>query len=294
MRIVLLLAIAFAGCRSEKASPPPPAPSASVTAAVSASAAPIASSAPPDAATTVVQLPDAGGIPVTDGKAMEAWVRAREKAAANGAELVRVPLVRRTDGWGCICPEHYLGTSALNGTDSMTWITPVFAPTAPPLLPDRVVLAEGYFTGKRETFKADSTEEYDKVTVHELQVLRHRPLSGASDEDRPAVELSAAVLLPGKDAHQETPAPEDGNRFLLIATSIPLSDKAAESAERERAKLAAKGFTAVEVLDTRRVPGLFCCHLVVVASRHPTEAVAKEAAAAAGRKGVKVLVRRGW
>lgn len=303
-RLYLLGALALLGCPKERksdarAAPPDAAPFASAASTVAV----IASSSPPlepSAAPLEPPPPPAlldGGVSVEDGAALAAWMKAREAAAKAGKpELVRVPLVRHGPGWGCICPDHYLGASTSSGSEGMQWITPKFAPTAPELPPDSFVIAEGYFTGKVEPFKSPSVEESEHYTLHELEVLRYRPPTPHDgDMPTPPQDLACSVILAGKDAKKETPVPADGKGYLLVAASVPVSDaRAAEHAEKKKAELVAGGFPAAEVLESRRAPGLFCCHLVVVASRHTTDKEARAAALDAKAKGFPMLVRRGW
>lgn len=304
---LVLLAGLVSGCRAEKQvradpsamSAVPPLPSVPTP-------SPTVSS--PVASSSALSLPtslDAGapGVDVDDPAARVAWVRAREAAVKGDdlatSELVRLPLVRRGPGWGCICPEYFIGTSSISGGDQTTWIAPVFAPTASSIPPDTVVIVEGYFTGKTTPFAPKTDEEFDKATLHELRVLRHRPVArdpNAEGLGVPPEEARMRVVLGASDAHRETEAPPDKRGFLLVALSAPMTEgpKAMATAERRRSELAAKGFADAEVIDTRTAPGLFCCHFVVVVSRHATASDADLAAKEAKKKGVAVLVRRAW
>lgn len=299
LRASCLAFMPLVGCRREpvrtdsvaSASPPAassaPATTPPISAAPTSSPSALSGPLPPpaklDASTSVVVDPD-------NGEKLAAWTQARVVAAKNQPELVRVPLVRRDPGWGCICPEHYVGVSTTTAGDKTVWLTPTFAPTAPSLPPDTVVLAEGYFSGGTSPFEPGTNETFDKATLHEFHVLRHRPV--ASPED--GAGTKAEVVLDGADAHHETPAPADGLVFLLVAASIPIGDAAKATAETTRERLVAKGFLDASIVDTRTTPGLFCCHLAVVASRHATATEAQTAALAAKKKGVSLLVRRAW
>lgn len=297
---VVLVTVAM-GCRDDKPAVRSEAPAVSASAPAPAMMAPpVTSSSVAASSAEPLPLPafaDAGGdgVDVEDAAARLAWVRAREAAG----DLVRLPLVRRGPGWGCICPEYFIGASTISGGDQTTWIEPVFAPTAAPLPPDRIVIVEGYFTGKTLPFAPKTTEEYEKATLHELRVLRHRPVArdpNAEGVGLPPEEAKMRVVLDAKDAHREKEAPADGKPFLLVAQSVPMTEgaKATETAKRRRVELVAKGFPAAEVIDTRLAPGLFCCHLAVVASRYATASEADTAAKEAKKKGISLLVRRGW
>lgn len=298
-------AIVVVGCRDDKRTlPTPPPASASTPVMQLPAAAPAVSVATPSSSPapspTDLSPPatldvDAGAVDVDDASARVAWVRARE---ATG-DLVRMPLVHKGPGWGCICPEHYVGTSPISGGDQTTWIAPVFGPTAPELPAGSVVTVEGYFTGKTSSFTPNADEEFEKATLHEFKVLRHRPVARDPNGEGDGVLAEDARLrtvLAAKDAHRESEAPADGKVFLLVAQSVPMTDgpQAAATAERRRAELVTKGFGGAEVIDSRIAPGLFCCHLVVLASRHATASEAEAAAKDAKKKGVSLIVRRGW
>jgi hypothetical protein len=107
-------------------------------------------------------------------------------------------------------------------------------------------------------------------------------------------EASTVVLARGDQARLETSAPADGRTFLLVAASIPLDGRGAFQAARSRAEALRGRFPNVEVMDSRTVPGLFCCNYVVVLDRMETEHAATSAAASARKAGVVTTVRRGW
>ncbi|HEX8748159.1 MAG TPA: hypothetical protein VF717_13375 [Pyrinomonadaceae bacterium] len=87
--------------------------------------------------------------PYAESPEVAAWVKERVTRARSGRrELVRLPLVRRSDGWGCICPYYYVGLSTATAAGS-TWIEPRFERPAQGFSKNMIVLAEGYFTGKR-------------------------------------------------------------------------------------------------------------------------------------------------
>jgi len=93
-------------------------------------------------------------------------------------ERVRFPLVRKSAGWGCICPEYYIGLSA-GTTGGGAWVEPRFArPLARPTR-NMIVIAEGYFTGRRLTRDLrDSSGEPEEwiYKVWEFRVTRVRLL----------------------------------------------------------------------------------------------------------------------
>ena len=119
------------------------------------------------------------------------WMALRARRARNGRpERVSFPLVRKSAGWGCICPEYYIGLSTAT-TGGSTWVEPLFA--RPLSRPSRnmIVIAEGYFTGRRLTRDMrDSSGEPDEwiYQVWEFRVTRVRLLPESHefyDEDSP-------------------------------------------------------------------------------------------------------------
>lgn len=87
--------------------------------------------------------------PYAESAEVAGWVGERVKRARSGRrELVRLPLVRRSDGWGCICPYYYIGLSTATAVGNM-WIAPRFERQSQRFSKNVIVVAEGYFTGKR-------------------------------------------------------------------------------------------------------------------------------------------------
>jgi hypothetical protein len=129
------------------------------------------------------------------------WMAERARLARKGRpERVRFPLVRKSAGWGCICPEYYVGLST-GTTGGSTWVEPRF--TRPLARPSRnvILIAEGYFTGRRLTRDlrdgAGEPEEW-VYKLWEFRVTRVRllPLGHEFyDEDSP---LNRAAILSRK------------------------------------------------------------------------------------------------
>jgi len=173
------------------------------------------------------------------------------------------------------------------------WVEPDFDPTAAAVPARETRIAEGYFTGQSHVEKGDGPVTYD---VFGFEVLRTRAptRTDAGEGIVDPAEASVAVLARGDQARLEIPAPADGRTFLVVAASIPLGGRAAFQAARARADALRDRFPNVEVLDSRAVPGLFCCNYVVVLDRAKTEHDATLASAEARKAGVVTSVRRGW
>ena len=86
---------------------------------------------------------------------MDRWAKARlAKANSKGLELVRIPIHKHGVGWGCTCPDHYIGSMEVAGTSTI-WLEPTFEPTAVPVPATETRIAEGYFTGNTSPFRGD-------------------------------------------------------------------------------------------------------------------------------------------
>ena len=126
------------------------------------------------------------------------WMAERARRSRRGRpERVSFPLVRKSTGWGCICPDYYIGLStATTGGD--TWVEPRF--TRPLARPSRnvIVIAEGYFTGRRLTrdLRNSSGEPEEWLyKVWEFRVTRVRLLpEGHEFYDEESLLNRVAVL----------------------------------------------------------------------------------------------------
>ncbi len=231
-----------------------------------------------------------------DGKAVATWIAARAKAAASGApELVRVPLSFRSLGWGCVCPDVFIGTSPHSHDGGDTWVKVLAAPglTLPGMTREGAVLvAEAIFTGKRVKLDLrgkDGPKEH-LYQIWELKVLRTKTFrEGGGD-------AKVQIVLPARQLAEKVPPLADDRPWIVVVESYPLTAKRSlKVAEGLQKKLVAAGFTGAEVLDSRRAARLYCCYQVVAAGRFKTKAeamaVAKQVRA---KKWKDVTVRQGW
>jgi len=232
------------------------------------------------------------GPAIEESEAVTKWVKARMAAASKGApELVRVPLAYHSMGWGCSCPEVYIGTQT--NSQEGPWISVKLAPglKGPPQLtrPGVVVVAEGTFTGQRVEERGDESVKYQ---LAEFQMLRWRNYhEGDTSPDR-----KLYLVLSAKELKEKIEPLRDDRPWIVVVESYPRADKrAGERAEKLRQALAGAGFAQAEVLDSRRAARLFCCYLVVAAGRYKTKPEALAAAKAVRQKKYKdVTVRQGW
>lgn len=81
-------------------------------------------------------------------KSPKNWVKTRLDNAKNGKkEIIQSPFAVRSIGWGCKCPDYYLGESTTVAEGP--WVLPVY----PQKLPKKnkeghALLVKGYFTGR--------------------------------------------------------------------------------------------------------------------------------------------------
>lgn len=221
------------------------------------------------------------------------WHAARLAEAADGARrIVRIPLVRRSTAWGCVCPDWYIGDSPDVGTD--LWLAPVFSPHAqalPAKMPPTgmIIQAEGFYTGKTEEFVWRHQGEVKKrYQMPEFQVLRWRP-NRSTDGGR------LRTLLAGPQAAETVTPLSDERPWLVIVHTLDLRSKSCtRGAELRRKRLVEMGFSDVEIIDSRQAPKLACCSKMVLIGRFKTRKAARARAAEGRAKKLKTYVRCGW
>jgi microsomal dipeptidase-like Zn-dependent dipeptidase len=115
----------------------------------------------------------------------EQWQEAR---VADGLP-VRLPVALRSTGWGCPCPDVYVGTGPNIFTTgpwlNLTWAEGLTPPVAPP--EGLVIVAEGRFTGKTTSLDLNSSGgEIIPDFVYSLvglEVTAWRPWTPGGDDD---------------------------------------------------------------------------------------------------------------
>lgn len=226
-----------------------------------------------------------------------AWVKQRVRLAKQGKpELVRIPIAFASMGWGCRCPDRYIGTTS-NSAEG-PWLSLSGASVGLPYKYSErlgtVAVAEGHFTGRR--VKQDLREGKDDPQEWLYHPFEFTALRFRRFRDTREADAKLHVLLDGAEAARKVPPFKDGKRWLVITNSVPLRDKrSARRAEQLRAKLLKQGFTAAEVFDGRAAPLLSCCYRVVVAGRYATKEEARAAAKQARKKRLRgVYVKQGW
>lgn len=235
------------------------------------------------------------GPAVSDEAAVDAWVQARVKAAKKGErEIVRIPIVQRSQGWGCRCPENFLGTN-VGSYGGKSWLALATAPGAK--LPEArrtgwVQIAEGYFTGATE--KLDYSKECGGCkdwiyTLYKFQVERTRPAPKETEG------LKVQILLAGKEASEKVAPLADGKPWMVIVASVVRDGgKSLVAANLHRDKLVKAGFAGAAVIDSRAASQLACCYHVVVAGRFATQAEATALAKDVKKKKFQASVKKGF
>ncbi|MFH0893703.1 MAG: hypothetical protein V2A54_04645 [Bacteroidota bacterium] len=100
------------------------------------------------------------------------WVIARVENAAKGKpEMVEMPFVARCWGWGCMCPDYYIGVSV--GVLDGKWVFP----KAPKGFPKSdslgySMIVTGYFTGKWKDIDLRNEEKEPAEWLYHMPVFK--------------------------------------------------------------------------------------------------------------------------
>lgn len=132
------------------------------------------------------------GPAASDGEAVGRWVSQRvARARAGHRDTVRLPLVFPSEGWGCICPDHYIGSDPNAHAGGDTWLKIENHSGAEfPAIPTRtmddfngghyeasegmVVRVDGYFTGDVERINLEG--QRFNVVVFRVTRIHNRML----------------------------------------------------------------------------------------------------------------------
>jgi len=104
----------------------------------------------------------------SDSDSLQKWVDLRvENAKLGKNEKVKMVMAVRTLGWGCRCPDHFIGISP--NTQEGPFISPVLPNNLP--LSDTIgysLIVEGYFTGKIIDLDLRSSEDEPEEWFYHL------------------------------------------------------------------------------------------------------------------------------
>jgi hypothetical protein len=223
------------------------------------------------------------------------WISQRAQIAKSGApELVRVPIAFRPPG-STDAPQSFVGTTPARHNGGNTWVEILADPGLKlPEVPasGKVVVAEGYFTGKSLTPKALKKRNLPAWLgqIWEFRLLRYRDFS-PSAEDR-----SVQVVLDGAAFKKKVPPLGDDRPWIVVVESVPQQEGSARQlADEKLGAMRAAGFTAAEVLDSRQAPLIFCCTYLVAAGRYSSQREAINVARAVRSRDLgNAVVRQGW
>lgn len=126
---------------------------------------------------------------------VEQWIEARIQNAKKGKkEQVQVPLAVQLVGWGCPCPDSYVGTELFQNTSRKTWIKLTLASGVKlPPSKGRLILGEGFFTGKQKRLDlGNRTEPSFVYNLSEFRLLRYKEMP---DEEEQRIEKGVLKVL---------------------------------------------------------------------------------------------------
>ncbi len=118
---------------------------------------------------------------------LQTWVDKRVENAKKGKkEVIEMPMVVRSTGWGCLCPTHYIGISPY--THEGPWIHIKASKKFPKMDQNgHSLIVTGYFTGKmvKEDFRDENGEPEEWLyTIPEFKIKSWR-INSQSYEARP-------------------------------------------------------------------------------------------------------------
>jgi hypothetical protein len=216
------------------------------------------------------------------------WLASMSAAATRGEppSTLIIP-IKRNDGWGCEVPSLWVATGYGDADATFILMQGNHELLQDCLRCDLVdvagreacraqrcnLQAQGSFTGKT-TMQPD----YCQHVGHEFRVER---LVVGKDG-----ALPFTLALPGGAAPPDGPPIADGPRFGVLLTSAVRHEKGARArADALRTRLIEQGHAGAEVLDSRRIPTLWCCSWAVLVERFTDEKAAKSLAQRLGQEG---------
>lgn len=112
------------------------------------------------------------------------WVKARKE----DKRLVQLPLVVRSGGWGCDCPETYIGVHT-NYNEGFPWLKIITKADFPKMNEKgHSLIAKGNFTGNILEEKSNPDEE--TYTLYEFEVISWEENTKGEDVNKPMIVSS--------------------------------------------------------------------------------------------------------
>ncbi|MFO0751222.1 MAG: hypothetical protein U1F43_36945, partial [Myxococcota bacterium] len=100
------------------------------------------------------------------GDGYERWVI--ERLAAAPHDVIEVPLVSHSDGWGCDCPDFYFGDSV--GTGGWPFVRPEGMALPEHRAEGWIMRATGWLTGEKTRYVGEDPSEYDMLGFHVVKL----------------------------------------------------------------------------------------------------------------------------
>jgi len=229
--------------------------------------------------------------------AASAWLgRMAKDAESNLKSIIRLPLSTCV-GWGSATPSNYVAAGCFNA--AAFFIKPAGETALVEKCdacwsgPDDKVddcrdkrcslVVEGHFTGEIEKTKGGPPGEPGPV-AYEFEIAKARI----------AKKLPAPSLrLPGGHGAADGPAIKSGPKWgVMWASAFAIDDGYKGKAAEKATALAKAGFKGVEVIDSRRIPTLWCCSKAVVIARVANREEAAAKAAEVKAKGFDGIITR--
>lgn len=132
-----------------------------------------------------------------NGRAVGEWLGSLSTLSKLGAPvIVRIPLVQRSQGWGCECPsDEYVGTDALGHGGGATWLQ-AQGPLPRSGRDGRISIVEG-IVGDRFSWTHPDSEE---MVENGFEFLVVRVVRASAGEVREGDARGVSVAVPGEHA----------------------------------------------------------------------------------------------
>lgn len=155
------------------------------------------------------------------GETLGTWIAERVAHSRSGTrDVVRLPLVFQSSGWGCVCPQNYVGVSPGRHAGGETWLrieneSGSEFPTIPShqqdgeggrytIIEGMVVRVDGYFTGDVEHVQMDGDPEWS-YDLNVFVVTRIHRRMRSPDNARVALLSSSDVAVCERVVQDDSP-----------------------------------------------------------------------------------------
>lgn len=231
--------------------------------------------------------------------AVQAWLLRMARDARRDVKSVVRMFISQCIGWGSDVPSDWVATGCFDAAATFIW------PVGETALVDRCnacgkigdyekahecidarcnLVVEGTFTGATHQSEGQKQLGGGGPVAHVFHIQKAR-LGKYTDP---------SLRLPGGAGPADGPAITSGPRWgVMWASAFATQKDAPTVAEKLAARMRAAGFAGAEVLDSRRIPGLWCCSEAVLAGRFEGRDEARALASRLKTAGFKdIIVRR--